>query len=43
MQIADGFAPCKIASVAENLVLQALQFQKIGVCRKFSGWAGISQ
>jgi hypothetical protein len=42
MQIADQCAPWKIASGAENLVLQVLQFQKVGVCRKFPGWAGIS-
>jgi len=32
MQLAVRFAPWKLASNAENLVLQALQFQKMGVC-----------
>jgi hypothetical protein len=35
--IADRCAPWKISDGAENPVLQALQFQKIGVCRKFPG------
>jgi hypothetical protein len=30
MQIADRCAPSKIANIAENLVLQALQFQTMG-------------
>jgi hypothetical protein len=37
MQIMDRCAPWKLDNGAENLVLQALQFQKIGVCRKFPG------
>jgi hypothetical protein len=39
MQFADWCAPWKFANSAENHVLQALQFQKIGVCRKFPGGA----
>jgi hypothetical protein len=39
MQIADSYAPWKIASVVNSHVLQALQFQKISVCLKFPGWA----
>jgi hypothetical protein len=40
-QISDRWAPWKAANHAENLV-QELQFQKVGVCRKFLGGAGIS-
>ena len=36
------FAPWKIANSAENLVLQALQFQMMGVCRRLPGGAVIS-
>jgi hypothetical protein len=42
IQFADRCAPWKISDGAENRVLQALQLQKIGVCRKFPGAAGIS-
>ena len=42
MQIADRWAIWKAASSAENLVLQALQFRKVGECRKFPGGAGVS-
>jgi hypothetical protein len=35
MHIADRCAPWKRANGAENLVLQALQFQYVGFCRKF--------
>jgi hypothetical protein len=42
MQIADRCAPWKISNNAENPVLQALKFQKISVCRKLPGGAGIS-
>lgn len=42
MQIADRCAIWKAASSAENLVLQALRFRKVGECRKFPGGAGIS-
>jgi len=42
MQFAYRCAPWKVTSRAESLVLRALQFQKIGVCRKFSGGAGVS-
>jgi hypothetical protein len=35
VQLADRRAPQKFTNGAENLVLQALQFQKVGVCRKF--------
>jgi hypothetical protein len=42
VQIADRYAPLKISNGAENLVLQALQFLKIDVCRKFSGGENIS-
>jgi hypothetical protein len=34
MQFAFWCAPWKVASDAENLVLQALQFQKMGICRE---------
>jgi hypothetical protein len=34
VQLADRCAPWKITSGAENLVLQALQFQKMGICLK---------
>jgi hypothetical protein len=37
MQFSDWCAPWKIASGVENLVLQALQFQQMGICRKFPG------
>jgi hypothetical protein len=37
MQTTSRCAPWKIASYAENLVLQALQFEKMSVCRKFPG------
>jgi hypothetical protein len=33
-------APCEISSVAESIVLQALQFQEVCVCCKFTGGAG---
>ena len=42
MQIADRWAIWKAASSAENLVLQALQFRKVGECHKFPGGAGVS-
>jgi hypothetical protein len=42
MQIAGQCAPWKRANSADHLVLPALQFQKIRVCRKFPGGAGIS-
>jgi hypothetical protein len=34
-------APRKVANGAENLILQVLQFQKMGFCRKFPGGASI--
>jgi hypothetical protein len=37
MHIANRCAPWKIANGAENPVLQALQFQQMGFCRKFPG------
>jgi hypothetical protein len=42
VKIADRCAPWKIANGAENPVLQALQFQEVGVRRKFSGGANLS-
>jgi hypothetical protein len=41
VQIADRCVPWKISNGAENLVLQALQFQEVGVRRKFPGGASI--
>jgi hypothetical protein len=40
-QISDRWAPWKAANQSKNLV-QELQFQKAGVCRKFLGGAGIN-
>jgi hypothetical protein len=34
-------APLKLSTVAENCVLQVLQFQKTGVSRKYAGRAGM--
>jgi hypothetical protein len=42
MQIADRCAPWKITTDAERPILQALQFQFMGFCRKFPGGTGIS-
>jgi hypothetical protein len=42
MKFSDRCALWKIADGAKNVTLQALQFQKIGVCRKFPGGSGIS-
>jgi hypothetical protein len=42
VQLADRCAPRKFANSVENLVLQALQFQKVGICRKFPGGASQS-
>jgi hypothetical protein len=42
MQIADQCAPCSIASNTENLLLHALQFQNIDVCRRLPGREDIS-
>jgi hypothetical protein len=42
MQFAGWFAPWKLTNCAEKLVLWALQFQKVSVCRELSGWMGIS-
>jgi hypothetical protein len=36
-------APWKVANGAENIVLQALQFQQVGICRKFPGGGSILQ
>jgi hypothetical protein len=41
MQIANWCAPWKVASFAENVVLQALQLQEMNFCRKFLGRAGV--
>jgi hypothetical protein len=41
MQIADRCAPWKVSNGAQNPVLQALQFQQLGFCRKLSGGTGI--
>jgi hypothetical protein len=39
MQFAGWYVPWKVASGEENLVLQALQFQKIGVSAvNFQDW-----
>jgi hypothetical protein len=35
MQFADWRVPWKIANGAENRVLQALQFQQMGICHEF--------
>jgi hypothetical protein len=37
VQITDRCAPWKFAIDAEDLVLQALQFHWMGVCRKLPG------
>jgi len=42
MQLADWCVPWIVTNDVENLVLQALQFQKIGFCCELPGWAGIS-
>jgi hypothetical protein len=42
MQIAGWNAPWKIASGAENFILQALQFQKMAVRHRLPGGAGMS-
>jgi hypothetical protein len=42
VQLMDWCAPWKFTSGVENLVLQALQFQKVGICRKFPCGASIS-
>jgi hypothetical protein len=42
MQIAYRCTLLTIASGAENLVLQALQFQYTSSCPKFPGGAGLS-
>jgi hypothetical protein len=42
MQFSDWCEPWKIANGAESLVLQALQFQQMGICRKFAGGRSIS-
>jgi hypothetical protein len=42
MQFADRRVPWKIVNGAENLVLQALQFQQMGICRKLPGGTNIS-
>jgi hypothetical protein len=41
-QIADRCAPWIIANGAENFVLQALQFYKMDICRKFPGGTNMS-
>jgi hypothetical protein len=40
MQFLEWFAPRKGANGAENLVFQALQFEQMGICRKFPGETG---
>jgi hypothetical protein len=42
MQIADRCAIWKAASSAVNLIWLALQFPKVGECRKFPGGAGVT-
>jgi hypothetical protein len=42
MQFSDWCAPWKVANRAESLVLQVLQFQQVGICRKFPGGGSIS-
>jgi len=41
MQFVGWHAPCKITNCVENLILQVLQFQEIGVCYDLTGGAGI--
>jgi hypothetical protein len=42
MQFADLRVPWKIGKGAEYLVLQALQFQQMGICREFPEGTSIS-
>jgi hypothetical protein len=42
MQLVDRCALWKFTNDAENLVLQALQFKKVGICSKFPSEASIS-
>jgi hypothetical protein len=42
VQLAKRCAPWKFTNGAENFVLQALQFQEVGICRKFPGGASTS-
>jgi hypothetical protein len=42
VQFTDRCATWKFTSGAENLVLQALKFQKFGIFRKFTGRARMS-
>jgi hypothetical protein len=42
MQFSAWCAPWKVANGAKNLVLQALQSQQVGICRKFPGGGSIS-
>jgi hypothetical protein len=42
MQFADLREPWEITNCAQKFVLQALQFQKVDICRKFPGGADIS-
>jgi hypothetical protein len=41
VQTADRCATWKISNDAGNLVLQALQFQEVGVCHEFPAGASI--
>jgi hypothetical protein len=34
MQFSDRCGPWKVSNGAENLILQAVQFQQMGICRK---------
>jgi hypothetical protein len=42
MQLTGPCAPLKFSIVAKNCGFQVLQFQRIGVSRKFAGRAGLS-
>jgi hypothetical protein len=38
----DQCTPWKVSTCGENLALQVLQSQKVGVCHELPGWAGIN-
>jgi len=42
MQLASQHAPWKVTDGTENLVLQAVLYQKLGVCHELPGGAFIS-
>jgi hypothetical protein len=41
VQLPDQCTLWKFTSGIENLVLQALHFQKLGICSKFAGGASV--